>query len=221
MATASETAVIFDMDGVIVHNHYFHVKAWEEFSKRYGISVEGEKLTEMFGGTNEEILPEMFGRPLQKDELNRLAEEKELLYRELYRMHMVETEGLTNFLQSLRKEGIRMAVATSAPPVNADFVIDNLNLKTYFDHITTAADISKGKPDPEIYLLTASRLGISPQNCVVIEDSVRGIRSGLAAGMKVIGITTTNPAGMLGETHHIIGNFYELTPLTIREMITS
>jgi beta-phosphoglucomutase len=219
MNNSEKKAVLFDMDGVIVHNHDYHLMAWKEFSARYKITVEEEAITEMFGGTNEEIIPEMFGRAMEKDELNRLAEEKEKLYRDFYKPHMVETEGLTDFLESLKKEGMLMAVATSAPPVNAEFVLENLGIRHYFSYITTASDISRGKPDPEIYLLTASRLGIPSESCVVIEDSIRGIRSGLSAGMKVIAITTTNPYEKLGEAHFIINSFRELKPADILKLL--
>jgi beta-phosphoglucomutase len=207
MTKAQPVAILFDMDGVIVDNHKYHMKAWEVFSRRYDIKTEADKLTEMFGGTNEEILPEMFGRKLGKQELDRLADEKEALYRQLYAEHMVETPGLSSFLQRMHHAGIPMAVATSAPPANADFVLDTLGIRHFFQYVTTASDITHGKPHPEIYLLTASRLGIAPENCIVIEDSTRGIQSGLAAGMRVIAITTTHKAEMLGDAHRVVEGF--------------
>ena len=212
-------AVIFDMDGVIVDNHYYHVQAWKTFAKKHNISISDDEITEKFGGINREIIPEILGNEYSEGEINEMANEKERIYREIYDPDIHEIEGLTNLLEQLKKEGFELAVATSAPTENSDFVLDRLNIRRFFTLITTAADITHGKPDPEIYRLTADRLKISPSDCIVFEDSVRGIQSALSAGMKVIGITTTNPAHIIREANLIIDSYSDITPDKLCELL--
>jgi beta-phosphoglucomutase len=202
-------AVIFDMDGVIVDNHAYHHEAWMTFFQKYGLTVEGD-VSHFFGRTNQDILEAVFPDTLDPDHLYQYAGEKEKLYRELYEGNVEITRGLPELLENLLKMGMKLAVATSAPPGNVDFVMKNTGLGRYFDFVVDSSMVAKGKPDPEIYLLAARKLNVSPARCVVVEDSVSGIRAALAAGMKVVAITTTSSRERLAEADMIIDNFDEL-----------
>jgi HAD superfamily hydrolase (TIGR01509 family) len=113
-------------------------------------------------------------------------------------------------LEALEKAGIPKAIATSAPRANVDFTLEKTGTGKYFKTILDEAFVSKGKPDPEIYLLTAKAVGLPPQNCIVIEDSLSGVKAGKGAGCKVIGITTTHTREELSDTDLIIDNFQNL-----------
>lgn len=202
-------AVIFDMDGVIVDNHAYHHEAWMTFFQKYGLTVEGD-VSHFFGRTNQDILEAVFPDKLDVERLYQYAGEKEKLYRELYEGNVEMAEGLPELLENLLKMGMKLAVATSAPPGNVDFVMKNTGLRRYFDLVVDSSMVAKGKPDPEIYLLAARKLNVNPARCVVVEDSVSGIRAALAAGMKVVAITTTSGRERLAEADMIIDNFDEL-----------
>jgi beta-phosphoglucomutase family hydrolase len=202
-------AVIFDMDGVIVDNHAYHHEAWMTFFQKYGLTVEGD-VSHFFGRTNQDILEAVFPDELDQAHLYQFAGEKEKLYRELYEGNVEMAEGLPELLENLLKMGMKLAVATSAPPGNVDFVMKNTGLRRYFDLVVDSSMVAKGKPDPEIYLLAARKLNVKPARCVVVEDSVSGIRAALAAGMKVVAITTTSGRERLAEADMIIDNFDEL-----------
>ncbi len=202
-------AVIFDMDGVIVDNHDYHHEAWMLFCQKYGITVEGD-VSHYFGQTNADILTNIFPNDLSHQQLYEYAGEKEKLYRGLYEGNIEAADGVEKLLMSLQQTGYKLAIATSAPSGNVDFVLGNTNLHMYFDAVIDSSMIKKGKPDPEIYLKAAENLGIEPKQCIVIEDSVAGILAGKAAGMKVVAITTTNPKEKLADADMIIDHFNEL-----------
>jgi len=202
-------AVIFDMDGVIVDNHSYHHEAWMHFFMKYGLTVEGDP-SRFFGRTNTDILTNVFPGHLSPIQLYEFAGEKEKLYRDLYQGNIEPAEGLESLLSKLQEAGYMLAIATSAPPENVDFVLGNTNLHMFFDVVVDSSMVARGKPDPAIYLKAAEELGVEPAFCLVVEDSVAGIRSVKAAGMKVVAITTTNQRDNLSEADFIIDNFYEL-----------
>ncbi|MBC7923924.1 MAG: HAD family phosphatase [Ferruginibacter sp.] len=205
-------AVLFDMDGVIVDSNPYHKLAFQAFLKKYNRSLTDDELkTHVYGRTNQEGMPYIFQRVLAAAELAALADEKEALFREMYQADIRPVAGLMPFLQMLQRRRVPMAVGTSAPGANLDFVLDSLGIRSYFGALLDSAFVTRGKPDPEIYLKAAAELGTPPNQCVVIEDSLAGVRAGLNAGAKVIGITTTHTAEELANTHLVIQSFEGLT----------
>lgn len=200
-------AVIFDMDGVLIDNYEYHCIAWKEFAKRRDIDLSDEDIIKNFGRTNKEIFAQIFKRELNDDEVVTLGEEKEKVYREIYKEYVKPVDGLVDYLKFLKKKGIKTAVASSAPIENIDFILDELDIRQYIDGIAHAGMIKKGKPDPEIFLKAAEILGVEPQNCIVFEDSLAGIEAGVRAGMKVFGVATTYPKERLTMAHETIDNF--------------
>ena len=204
-------AVLFDMDGVIVDNLPFHVEAWLLFCQRNGITLTREVFYKELNGMNSKDTFEWFyKKEMTRSEVEKLEEEKELLYRGFYAAHRKPAEGLMSFLQDLRSRGIKTALATSAGPGNIDFIVDGLGIRDHFDAIIGGAEVTKGKPDPEIYVKAAALVGVAPEDCWVIEDSLQGIASGLAAGARVVGITTSHTAEELAHTQVIASNFVGL-----------
>ena len=203
--------LIFDMDGVIVDNAVWHLKAFTEFGKRHGLVQTKEEYTKYFGNTNQTIMNSLFKTILSIDKLNALANEKETIYRELYRPFIQPVEGLQAFLRKASDQAIPIALATSAPKENVDFTLDLTGLRKYFSIISDASMVKNGKPDPEIYLLTAAKLGVKPSDCIVFEDSIAGIQSAISAGMRVIGVATTHkPEELLEYVKEIILNFTDI-----------
>lgn len=204
-------AVLFDMDGVVVDNLPYHVDAWLLFCERHGIPLTREVFYRELNGMNSKDTFEwLYKREMTKEEIEVLEEEKEILYRGFYLDHLKPANGLLVFLKLLRSQGIKTALATSAGPGNIDFIVDGLGIRDQFDAIIGGAEVKKGKPDPEIYLKAAALVQVDPTDCWVIEDSLQGISSGLNAGMRVVGITTSHTASELAHTHLIATDFVDL-----------
>jgi len=192
-------AFVFDMDGVLIDNSDFHVLAWIEYSRRFGHELTVDEIKKRLGFNNREYMRFVLGREPTEAEVAKSTIEKEALYRELCRPHLAAPRGLIALLEAARNNGILCGIATSAPKENVDFVLDGLNIRHYFKEIVDAGHVKHCKPDPEIYQVSAQRLGVPPAQCIVFEDAIAGIRSGNAAGMNVIAITTSYPAPILAE----------------------
>lgn len=208
-------AFIFDMDGVIADSNPYHEIALRQFSERHGFRLTEEDLRNtIFGRTNKDWIPQLFGTA-DPEAIARYAKEKEALYRELYAPHIRPVEGLIDFLDKLRAEGIPRAIATSAPRANVDFTLEKTGTASYFDVILDESFVSRGKPDPEIYLKTAEALNMPPSRCIVFEDSISGVLSATAAGCRVIGITTTHTSEEFPPVDRVIDDFRGLEPLEL------
>jgi len=196
---------------VVVDNLPYHVDAWLLFCEKKGIPLTRETFYKELNGMNSKDTFEwFFKRQMTREEVHPLEEEKELIYREFYAPFRKPLEGLVEFLKEIRSSGIKVALATSAGQGNIDFTIDGIGLRDQFDVIVGGAEVTKGKPDPEIYLLAAQKLGVNPANCWVIEDSLQGIKSGQSAGCKVVGITTSHTKEELAHTQIQAPNFVGL-----------
>lgn len=210
-------AVIFDMDGVIVNNYDYHFKAWMDFADRHNYELNEEIYKEQFNGkTNRDLFRMIFDDPTD-EEIEAYTEEKESLYRELYYDDLAAHTGLLDFLSSLKRNRIKIALATSAPTENVDWVLDNLQLRPWFDVIVDGSDVDNGKPDPEIYLTVCDRLEIDPKHCLVFEDSLAGLESGKEAGCMIVGVATSHEAWELQTyTDHVLHDFTEVRPIWSR-----
>lgn len=219
---ARSWAVLFDMDGVLVENTNFHINAWLQFSQHHGRPITKDQYLENINGrVSADAMAYMFGRPVSADELVTFTEEKEGIYRELYAPHLRPTTGLVSFLDALKAQNVRLAVGTSAPVSNVVFTLDGLSIRAYFDAIVDAGMIRHGKPNPEIYLMAAERVGIDPARCVVFEDALAGIEAGVRAGMAVVALTTTHTRDELADSGAalIVNDFTELTVDAVRALL--
>lgn len=182
------------MDGVLVDNRDVHIAAFEEFSRRHGVQMRRERLTEMFGRGNDEILPMVWpAEALEGRDRHALSAEKEAIYREMFREHIAPVKGLVAFLKELKARGFRTAVGSSGSTANVDFVVDTLGIRDYFDRIVNGDMVTRRKPDPEIYTLAVKELGLTPEECLVIEDAPPGIEAAHGAKTKVAVLLTTFP----------------------------
>lgn len=201
---------IFDMDGVVIDNHSYHFQAWMEFSQRHRFALNADIYRDQFNGkTNADLFAKIFGK-IPQEKILALAEEKEGLYRDLYRPHMTPHKGLVDYFDYLRRNKFKIALGTSAPTPNVDFILEGCKLRHYFDVIVDGSEVTKGKPDPEVYLRCCLKLGLEPKECVVFEDSLAGLESGTRAGCDVVGVATSHKASELkSHADKIIFDFTE------------
>ncbi|HZB13025.1 MAG TPA: HAD family phosphatase [Chryseolinea sp.] len=211
-------AFIFDMDGVIVDSNPTHKIALKQFCKKLGYDLSETDLREkIYGRTNRDWLLNLFGQ-LDEQTIRKYADEKEALFRQLY-IDIKPVNGLLPFLDKLDSLDISRAIATSAPRANVDFTLQKTNTGKYFKTILDDSFVTEGKPNPQIYLKSASALGFDPQNCIVFEDSLSGVQAGKRAGCKVVGITTTHTREELAETDFIIDDFENLGPESLISLL--
>jgi beta-phosphoglucomutase len=203
---------IFDMDGVLIDNARYHIRAWQRLGKDLGSEFSPAAISSLFGQRNFEIVKDLLGSEYSQAESDRLAERKEAIYRNLIRAEMVPVPGLPAFLERLKLEGIPAAVATSAPMENVEMTLKGLGLESYWAAVVIGADVSRGKPAPDIFLLAAKRLNLAPERCVVFEDSTSGIQAAISAGCQCIGISTTHTAEEL-LSYPLLGVFPDFTEL--------
>ncbi len=204
-------AVIFDMDGVLVDNSSIHFEAFVIFCKRYGMTMTTDALKPYFGMGNDEIIPGLFGRAIEPEELDRLASEKEAIYREIFAERIKPMTGLIDMLEALKSKGVKIAVGSSGNKENVDFVISKCGIASYFDAIANGDMISNAKPDPEVFLLAAKLLDVAPEDCVVFEDSFAGIAAARSANMNVVALTTTYTREEHKDYDSIIDDFTQIT----------
>jgi HAD superfamily hydrolase (TIGR01509 family) len=196
---------------VVIDNLPYHVDAWLLYCERHGIPLTREIFYKDLNGLNSKDTFEwLLKREFTREEINAFEEEKEEIYRGFYRPFLSPAPGLMDFLALLKVNGIKTALGTSAGPGNIDFILDGLGIRAQFDAVIGGAEVTKGKPDPEIYLRAAGLIQVSPEDCWVIEDSLQGIEAGLSAGMKVVGMTTSHSSEELSHTHITSPNFVDL-----------
>ncbi|HEY3333576.1 MAG TPA: HAD family phosphatase [Capsulimonadaceae bacterium] len=191
-------AIIFDFDGTLVDNMPVHIEAWIALCWDSGVelTVDGYYATGV-GGKIEDAIRVFLGQDLTDHEVEILAEKKEFLYRYLARTRLQPIAGAHQFLHRLREAGYPLAIATSADHRNANFQLDVLGMTGMFDLVVANEDVTFGKPFPEIFQIAARRLGASPERCLAFEDSKPGLAAAAAAGMQIVGLTTTYPRGVV------------------------
>ncbi len=184
-------AYLFDMDGVIVDSNPLHRASWTEYNRLQGVETTEAMKQAMYGKRNDVIVRDYLGPHLTDAEVFAHGAAKEKLYREMLEPRLAETlvPGLVAFLE--RHKDVAKAVATNAEPENLEFVLRRAGLGRFFQATVDGHQVKNPKPHPDVYLRAAELLGIEPANCVVFEDSHGGVAAGLAAGMRVVGITTT------------------------------
>lgn len=207
------------MDGTLVDNMHVHTEAWAKVLEENGVEMDAHKfLVATAGKTNREILPTVFG-DISEDRITELAKRKETLYRDAYLPIRKPVDGLIEFLIEAQNLGIKMAVATAASNPNMEFILDGLDLRRFFGAITTATDVTVGKPDPAMFLVSAEKLGVEPKNCIVFEDAIGGFEAAHRAGMVSIGITTVNSAEDILKLDSVIEAHADFTQMRPEELI--
>lgn len=182
-------AFLFDLNGTIIDDMQYHVKAWHRILNELGAEISMEETRLQCYGKNHELLDRVFPGRFSEAEKNKMSFEKEKQYQDAFRPHMKLIEGLDQFLQIAYESEIKMAIGTAAIMFNVNFILDGLNLRKYFDVIVSADDVVKSKPDPETFLKCSERLRLKPDECLVFEDAPMGILAAENAGMKCVALT--------------------------------
>ncbi len=204
----SDRAVLFDLDGVIVDSREHHLAAWEAWALEHAPDAPDGYFHRSFGLRNDAIIGGV--RPgLAPGAFRRLAARKEALFRERARGRLTVLPGVRELLDWLDVHAVAAAVVTSTPRANLDLALDTLGLARRFGALVAEEDATKGKPDPEGFLVAAHRLGVAAAACVVIEDAPAGLQAAKAAGMRAVGVTTTRPAPDLGDAGLVVDSLAE------------
>lgn len=208
-----EIGFLLDMDGVVCHNMPAHEEAWTRFFKTKGIDIELREFREKtMGMPTREVLRYYYKREVPPEEANAAAVIKETLYRELYLPARATAEGLLPFLKGARAGGYRVGLGTGSKDDNVTFILDGLALRPWFDAVVDGGMVTKGKPDPETFLILADKLKVAPKNCVVFEDSLLGEEAARRAGMQVVAITTSHRADEFRYAAIKTKDFRDLSP---------
>jgi beta-phosphoglucomutase-like phosphatase (HAD superfamily) len=214
-------AFIFDIDGTIIDSMGFHQRSWEVFLARRGVPAAGEDFFRRTAGrTGVEVMRELFG-PLADADARSFVSEKEAIYRELFAPEFREIAGFTAFARNAKSAGLRLACATAGDPENIAFALGGLALQEFFDAAVGAHDVARGKPEPDLFLLAAARLGVEPGECLVFEDAPLGLEAARRAGMRAVAIASTLAADELGAPAHVVARAADFTTLDPRALAAS
>lgn len=209
--------IIFDMDGVLVDSYHAHMRSWQLLGHELRRPVTEAEFAGTFGQTSRDIIRRLFGAARSDEEVRLLDDRKEALYRDLIREQVPQMPGAAVALERLRTAGARLAVGSSGPPENVQLVIDSF-APFRFNAVVTGADVQRGKPDPQVFLLAAERLGRSPASCIVVEDAAVGIEAARCAGMRSIGFASPAATHRPSGCDWLVHSLAELTPVAIREL---
>ncbi len=220
VALDGRLGALFDWDGVVVDSSSCHREAWERLADEIAKPLPPDHFERAFGLKNERIIPEIMGWSDEPSEVARLSLRKEELYREAVRRQGLEPlPGVPAFLERLAAAGVPCAVGTSTHRLNVEACIDVVGLRGAFAAIVTAEDVSEGKPDPQVFLLGAERLGLPPHRCVVFEDAIVGIEAARRGGMKAVAVTTTHPAARLAQADVVVDRLDQLSVAALRALL--
>jgi beta-phosphoglucomutase len=189
----SSVAVLFDLDGVIVDSREQHMAAWHAWAREHAPHAPEGYFLQSFGLRNDTIIGALI-EGLGPADVDRLSDAKEAMFRAAVAGNLSPLPGVVDLIDALDEAGIPRAIVTSTPRLNLDLVLEELSLTGRFGALVAAEDASRGKPDPEGFLVAAQRLDLTAQRCIVIEDAPAGIAAAKAAGMRAIAVTTTRPA---------------------------
>jgi beta-phosphoglucomutase len=182
-------AVIWDVDGTLVDTAELHFQAWLRLAEEIGKPFTRADFTATFGWRNPEIVPKIFGSECSSDEVLAIGDRKELYYRAEASKGVPLLPGVGELVRALTKRGVRQAIGSSAPRSNLELILEMTGLASHFQAVVAMEDVQRGKPNPEVFLRAAERLGVAPRHCMVIEDAPVGIQAAKAAGMRALGVT--------------------------------
>lgn len=204
-------AVLWDMDGVLVDTGESHYQTWSKIFADMQVPFDREIFRQSFGMNNFLTLQLVTGQTPDPQAAAELSAYKEKIWRAEIHGKLELLPGVERWLAYFKQQGIRQAVASSAPPENIDAVVDDLNIRGYFDELVSGSRIA-GKPDPAVFLLAAGRLAAEPARCTVVEDSIAGVQAAKSAGMRCIAVTNTNPREALADADLVVGSLEDLRP---------
>lgn len=211
--------VIFDMDGVLIDSYLAHFLSWRKMLRNHGLDITEEQFAATFGRTNPDIFARLYPS-VKQEQYPALAEEKEAAFREIISGDFPEMEGASELIAALHEAGAALAIGSSGPPENLEAVLSALPGGTHFMATTNGNEITRGKPDPEVFLTAARKLGLLPERCVVVEDAPAGVTAGKAAGCAVIALTGTATRDRLAGADLVVDSLRELIPEIFKDLLS-
>ena len=216
--------VIFDVDGVLVDSYTAHFHSWLALSdERDCHRMTEDEFRATFGRTSRETIRELWpGRELTDAEIAELDDRKEELFREMFRADFRPIPGARQLIAALKQAGFGLAAGSSGPPANVLLTIDRLGVRDLFDVVVTGVDVTRGKPDPEVFTTCASRLHARSGACAVIEDAVVGVEAANRAGMYSIALVTAGrDPDLFQHASQIVRDLHELSPESVRDALAN
>ena len=220
MSEARLEAVLWDMDGVIADTGDYHFRAWQDVFRDEGVSYTREDFRRGFGRRNDTIIRDNIGRVISQEALDIIAEEKEANYRQRVKHNITPLPGAAALVKGLREQGIKQAIASSAPLENIRLILEGVGIAEYFQAIVYGREVTVGKPDPQVYLLAAKKLGVAPASCVVVEDAVAGVAGARSAGMKCLAVTNSHPHQSLKQADLVVDSLEAVAPADLAALFT-
>jgi beta-phosphoglucomutase len=214
-------AVIWDMDGVLADTARYHFLAWQKTFAKRGIKFTDEDFKRGFGVRNDAIIRNVLGEKTTQAEIEAIAKEKEAAFRRIIGKDIKPLPGAIELLGQLHDKGVKMAIASSTVMANIRLIVSRLGIEKYFETVITGHDVTEGKPSPQVFLLAAQRLGVAPQNCLVFEDAVAGVKAAKSAVMHCVAITSSHPRAMLGEADLVVDTLEEVTVKDLEKLLKS
>jgi beta-phosphoglucomutase family hydrolase len=209
---------IFDWDGVIIDSSSHHEESWERLAREVARTLPADHFKRGFGRKNEFIIPEILEWTRDTAEIQRLSLRKEALYRDVVAERGVEAlPGVRVWLERLSEAGVPCVIGSSTHRANIELSLDLIGLSKCFAAIVTAEDVTRGKPDPQVFLTAAKKITRPPERCVVFEDALVGIEAAHAGGMKCVAVATTNPPELLRAAERVVTRLDELQPEDLAE----
>lgn len=214
-------AVIFDVDGVLIDSYAPHYESWREIAAGYGVDYTEPMFAVGFGRTSREIVAEQWNRSdFTAEKIREIDDAKEAAYRRIVASAFPSMPGATSLVAALHAAGFKVAVGSSGPPENVDLAIEKLGLAPYLDAKVTGRDVTRGKPDPQVFLTAAAKLGVPPERCAVVEDAPAGVAAAKAAGMACVGFPSTGRTRAdVARADLVISSLADLTPNVFRDLI--
>jgi beta-phosphoglucomutase len=213
-------AFLFDLNGTMIDDMQYHITSWHNIFNTYGANFSRERSIEECYGKNHEILERIFPGKFSQQEKDDISIKKEIAYQKVYLPHLKLIDGLQEFLAEAKKQNIKMAIGSAAIMFNIDFVLNNLNIRHYFDAIISADDVNISKPHAETYLKCAAALHIQPQECIVFEDVPKGVESAANAGMKAVVIETLHKKEEFIGFNNILSFIKNYNGITLNELLS-
>lgn len=213
-------AVIFDVDGVLVDSYRAHFESWFVVAAEVGVTFTEQQFAATFGRTSRDIIKQLWGEKANMSDarIAELDDRKEAEYRRIIADDFPHMDGAVELVESLHEAGFKLAVGSSGPPANVELVLDKLGRARMFDAMVTGVDVTRGKPDPQVFQLAAERLDVAPDCCAVVEDAPAGVAAANRAGMLSIGFASTGRSiEELNEADIAVSSLRELTPDMIRQ----
>jgi beta-phosphoglucomutase len=212
-------AVIFDVDGVLTDSYMPHYQSWQRMFGEIGVEFTDEQFRATFGRTNRDIFAELYRGEMNEERARQLGDRKEELYRAIIRESFTPLPGAVELIDALHAGGFKLAVGSSGPPENIALTLEKLGRTASFTACATGADVQRGKPDPQVFLIAAERLGVPPDRCAVIEDAPQGVEAANRAGMTSIAVLGTTTREKLAHAKLVVESLTELTPQRIATLI--